>query len=707
MSFRYILVVVVLLALICGIETSSGGWKKLIQIPVGEVHCGFFFDEQTGFTGSGSWNVGIPALIRRTNDGGKTWTLCTTPKEKGFVSNIFMKDVLIGYASIMSSDTIPVSSIWKTTDGGITWFDNTHKNNTYSTCVYATNNALIKTQWSNFDPGEFSLDDGLSYSRISGAFIDTVPDFSNGIDFADDKNGVVVEGEGGLGGVLPCWITQDGGMSWYAGDKIPEAFSVYALKGTQTFFALPEDEQFAPGNTVYWSEDGGAHWDKRSINDQALSFTGHITGVGNTMYVQADNISRRGMIRSDDLGLTWKDVGGPSNLRDTRFVVTGCKGQVVYAFDDIGDIWKTTDGGDGSLSVASNGDLFSLPQDSIYMETRYCKSVRSIIHLTNTSCDSLQIDSITFSPDPLHEFSVDTITSNISIQASAYQFGIPIVFHSDSNVIRHVLIHVYAHDGIKSFDSTIVLVAKQSTAPEPYLGVLKKTKVGDTVLVPVYLRATTDSFAFKHCSFHLTYDGDILTPTKTSFETKGTLSALGTVTTGNAEKNGLFCTVDFKNPITQDSNLILPLIYLRMRVTLSRNLSCVVRMDTFFISTTAPLPLCFQPATEFVVNTVCGDSAVSSYMKNGNLLGLVSVHPNPNSGGDVIAEIELAQPAILDAELIDAMGRESMKIVSGKEFQSGKQHFIMNTSSLASGRYLLRIRTSDGEVIQESLVVSR
>ena len=678
----------------------------MLQIPVGEVHSGFFFDEQSGLIGSGSFSSVIPAVIRRTVDGGKTWTICPTPKVNGFVSNIFMKDALTGYASIMANDSLPpVSSIWKTTDGGITWFDITHGNNAYSSCVYPTNEALIRTQWQNHDPGEFSVDDGVSYSSISGSASDTL-DFSNGIDFADDMNGVIVGGETTLG-ELPCWVTHDGGLNWTVGDKLPEAWSVYAVKGTQICLALPEDDQFAPGRTVYWSQNGGVNWDVRSNGVEALSFTGHIAGVGNTVYVQSDIFSRRGVLRSDDLGLTWKDVGGPSNFRDSRFVVTGCKGQVVYAFDDIGDVWKTTDGGDGTLFGGSNGELFSAAEDSIYMETRYCQSVRSYIHLTNSSCDSLIIDSITFSPDPLHEFYVDTIQSGMILAASAYHSGIPIVFHSDSNVIRHTLIHVRAHDGIQSFDTTIILVAKQSTAPEPYLATIKKTKVGDTVIVPVYLRVTKDTFAFKHYSFHLSFDGDIITPTKISYDAGGTLSATGTVVISGVKPNGLLYTVDFKNPLTQDSDLTLPLIYLRMRVTLSRNMSCTVRMDTFSISTIAPLPLCFTPEAEFIVDPQCGDSAVSSYMRNGNLLGLVSVHPNPNFGTEVEAEIELSQPAILDAELIDAMGKQAMNICSSAAFQSGKHSLTINTSSLSSGRYLLRIHTSEGEVIQQSLVISR
>jgi hypothetical protein len=80
-----------------------------------------------------------------------------------------------------------------------------------------------------------------------------------------------------------------------------------------------------------------------------MNFTGHIAGVGKTIYVQSQNRTTDGLFRSDDGGISWRAVGGPTNEFDTRFFVTGCRGEVVYAFDRNGGIYKTTDGGDGTL----------------------------------------------------------------------------------------------------------------------------------------------------------------------------------------------------------------------------------------------------------------------------------------------------------------------------------------------------------------------
>src|SRR5579864_1679128 len=90
------------------------------------------------------------------------------------------------------------------------------------------------------------------------------------------------------------------------------------------------------------------------------------------------------MYRSTDQGVTWISVGGPSHERDTRFVVTGCKGGVVYAFDHNGKAWKTRTGGDGALAeppvelqIAGNPIIFSGP---------ICSTSYAALEIANLYC---------------------------------------------------------------------------------------------------------------------------------------------------------------------------------------------------------------------------------------------------------------------------------------------------------------------------------
>jgi len=815
-SLRYACITLLLLSFF-GAGSLCAQWNKVAQFNGERGTCGFFWNELNGLVGFGNgfFGAGINALILRTTDGGKTWVNCTIPPAQGEVSSIFMKDHSVGYASIYESTNPPRTyTIWKTTDGGITWQDHTFPNDAaITTCVYATSKALVRTTWFDGNIGGRSLDDGVTFSKT---FSNQNGDRSNGIDFSDDVNGVVSMGPSN-NQFNTIWGTQDGGVTWNEGDAIPEAWSVYALKGTKTFFAMPEGQSSVWNWDLYRTDDGGTSWNAGFTFPFNDLFTGHIGGALSTLYVQTSSARPRGLFRSDDLGTTWKNVGGPSNDRDTRFAVTGCSGEVVYAFDNSGGIWKTTNGGDGTLHGSGGNGTLSLAPPSLSISNS-CGPARGYITLSNVNCDSLVVDSITLSPNANKEFSVDTTTSNF-IMFSNSSVGVPILFQSDSDVTRNTIIHIHAHSSSRvidttvslqaqhstisgpimslpfdsvymetrycqplrrliaianrncdsliidsvlmnpqypefiidtsqtpkltlgknssgaipvfyetdsnltrqttmriiahsldrKIDTTIILVAKHSTAPEPLLITPPTAKIGDQVLIPVYLRPTTDSFTITHYTFHLSYDGDVLTlvSAPNQYSTISTLSAGETVTIGPTEPSGALCTVNFTSPITEASNLTLPLIYLRMGVTLSRNLFSAIRLDTFSISNTAPLPLCTIPETMFMVDPLCGDSIISKYMLNGTMPGFLSVYPNPNSGSGIEAEIYVPKENSLSLEITDAEGKNIQRIFDEKYFASGKYMLPINTSSLSSGKYILHIRTADGFSRQQEIIVLR
>jgi hypothetical protein len=286
-----------------------------------------------------------------------------------------MKDELIGYASIMLSDfNNPIPSaytIWETSDGGLSWTDVTGNIHGGATCVYSTSSATTITSWNIL--GGVSITNGVT---IPQTFTGQTIHKSNGIDFLDDKNGVVTMGpdlpRGGNVASSYTYYTNDGGVTWKRGGLMHESWGVYAEKSSSSFFSLAEDEQGNPGNSVYHSINNGRNW-TRITSLANLEFTGHIAGGGTAIYVQTSSASNVGLMRSDDHGTTWRNVGGPSNERDTRFAVTGCRGEIVYAFDNTGGIWKTTNGGDGTLVPTPYiGSLPSVkPSDGLLMPVYY------------------------------------------------------------------------------------------------------------------------------------------------------------------------------------------------------------------------------------------------------------------------------------------------------------------------------------------------
>lgn len=376
-----------------GPSSVFSSWKLVARFEA-NVRCSFFFNELRGF-------VGIDGIsgIKRTSDGGKTWFDCITPFGSpypyfGYITDIFMKDSLNGWAGI--EDDYFSHGLWFTIDGGVSWHEQLKVVGTV-TSVYQTPSAVIYGDRYTINKLSVSTDGGVTFSRRA------FDDF-NGINFVDDLHGVASI----YYGVIR--YTSDGGLTWQKTtnplDSI-EAWGVYAQKGSSNFIIAGEKSarDLTPPEYVYSSSDYGVSW--QTVGLLPGRTTGHIAGVGSVIYVQGytrwqypNPPSFVGMNRSTDGGRTWKNVGGPSNYRDSRFSVMGCIGGIVYAFDESGGVWKTTDGGDGQFHEGTHNP--NLNPDHLDLSSSLCQSVSATLSYNNLSCFPLQIESVGFidSTDP-------------------------------------------------------------------------------------------------------------------------------------------------------------------------------------------------------------------------------------------------------------------------------------------------------------------
>ncbi|HZK76808.1 MAG TPA: hypothetical protein VFD13_07865 [Candidatus Kapabacteria bacterium] len=368
-----------LLLLVLPFSTLSAKWNIVYTQPAGQgFRAGFFFNEAVGFI-AGRMDDGV----YKTTNGGQTWVVTPIPlSPKGgtnHVTQIVMTDALHGWLACEPLYTTPPShpGLYQTTDGGASW-NPVNWNEDFSD-VYKTPAALVAT--SRYGSGVISADGGITFTN-------TV-DSTNGIDFVDGIHGVMSGYEHHI-----WYRTIDGGRTWLPlgiGDTT-ETWSVYGVKSTSSFFSAGEgDDRYPPlMSAVRHSSDFGATWINTGVN---LPFrtTGHIAGFGFTLYVQPDTSNRNGaagLYRSKDSGRTWESIGGPSNDRDTRFYVMGCRGEVIYAFDVFGNVWKTTDGGDGSLPQLTVPAAV-LKIDSIDA----CHPRDTTIAIKNLGCDTIFITS--------------------------------------------------------------------------------------------------------------------------------------------------------------------------------------------------------------------------------------------------------------------------------------------------------------------------
>lgn len=81
--------------------------------------------------------------------------------------------------------------------------------------------------------------------------------------------------------------------------------------------------------------------------------------------------------------------------------------------------------------------------------------------------------------------------------------------------------------------------------------------------------------------------------------------------------------------------------------------------------------------------------------------------PNPVSGGRTVVTIGLSQDQPVTLGVHDALGNEVLRLLDNDRLPAGIAQIDMNTENLSQGIYYLLLRTADGDVITQKLVVNR
>ena len=228
------------------------------------------------------WGVTETQIVR-TNDGGVTWYNVTPPEvtETGYSVDTFVLDNTHVWVQLADLENFPNSgSLYRTTDGGLTWTSN------------------------------------------------KVP-FSRGdLNFLDPNNGWVMSVLGAAAGSMGISVfqTSDGGVTWDqtytndpnladAGDSLPLGGQKSGLTALDMQTAWVYGLTYAPGTVyLYRTEDGGANWNEQSLplpqgaenaelSVEKIAFIAPNFGFL-TMRVTSDNINLAVYV-SNDSGKTW------------------------------------------------------------------------------------------------------------------------------------------------------------------------------------------------------------------------------------------------------------------------------------------------------------------------------------------------------------------------------------------------------------------
>ena len=314
-----------------------------------DLNTAWFFDANTGLVGGNTSDDIQGGKIKRTTDGGKTFTSIDLGNAPGFskvISIYFINSTtgfLCGNASV---------NAMKTTDGGLTWnlLPNLPNNSYDYSCVYAkdANNIFLGVDYSgNSRIIIRTTNGGSTWNQITlpGTTLIEVRD----IKFQNANTGYIAGNETYFA------YTTNGGSNWTQSVFPNNQQGLYNLKIVgSTVYAL------GSYNAYYFTSNLGVTWDSVVFNDPSnvnqpypfLVTAFDITGS------DAIVVGYNGKINiSNDGGSTWRNKNYSVGNNQYSF-------SSVFALKGSGQVWSGSDYGGLILHSSDNGANWTKQQTS-------------------------------------------------------------------------------------------------------------------------------------------------------------------------------------------------------------------------------------------------------------------------------------------------------------------------------------------------------
>ncbi len=272
------------------LKTDDGGntWERIDILPNADLQEIQFLDKNIGWV-SGTNSITRTPYLFKTENGGESWLEEELSSKEVYTCKLHFFDQDTGFVNFMSfSYNLGPGEFLRTTDGGVTWdslyfgFDNiffTDNNNGWATHIRPNwGFAWYSIHFTN-DGGYTWQEDTTRYGKGDGAiyFTDTLLTSEFGAyDFYDIYNGYYVGESGSI-----C-KTKDGGRTWLDKSKI------VTTEDLNSVFFLDENRGWAVGGSVrYWwgdepevyqnghvlsTNDGGDSWKYMDYHTDIINY---------------------------------------------------------------------------------------------------------------------------------------------------------------------------------------------------------------------------------------------------------------------------------------------------------------------------------------------------------------------------------------------------------------------------------------------------
>ncbi len=327
-------------------------------------------------------------------DSGKTWTMTNLPV----------------------STEISAISFWNTDIGlvsdeyiGTYYTDNRGKSWSFSNDEFAEVFCSSQSKVYGVAPGGTGTASGFYHSLDNGHtwnFLSPI----GGVDFGIQNNGVIellTTTQTGPGSEAN--FSNDSGTSWSTngGNFTWDSYCIGLDSCDPSILYIASENYYAPTqdslSRLFRSSDQGITWQvtfSAPFDYLAGSFS-------SATHAQYGGTISNGVLRSTDQGMTWKNIGGPNNVIDSR-TICAISDNIIFALDSLGNIWATfNSGGD---SIPSSGYLSASPTSLFQRDTTFCDSITRSVILNRGSCSAVSVLSTSIIGTDSQSYTVDNLS---------------------------------------------------------------------------------------------------------------------------------------------------------------------------------------------------------------------------------------------------------------------------------------------------------